>query len=217
MREQQRSSLATVVHDEITQSIVGAIYELEAVAGRLGGQESEAVTKVLATLRDATRRSREVIASLRSPLLGELGLASALKSLCSDFQEETRIRCQVKYSGSPALPEPVQTTLYRIAREALANVRKHSDAGAVRVKLTCSNEQAHLTITDDGRGIGEGTGDPHDHFGILMMQEQAAACGGACIVANGKHGGVMVEVRVPLVALDASAFDEDSEAARGSL
>ena len=200
MREQQRSALATIVHDEVTQLMVGAIYELEAVVGRLDGQDSQSVARVLGTLRDATRRSREVIASLRSPLLGELGLASALKSLGADFEDETQVRCHVKCSGASVLPDPIQSSLYRIAREALANVRKHSDAKSVRIVFSSTRDEARLEITDDGRGLGTSSEASPDHFGILMMQEQAAALGGSCAVSEGRREGVAVEVRIPLAA-----------------
>jgi signal transduction histidine kinase len=197
VREQQRSALATIVHDEVTQLMVGAIYELEAVGARLQGQEAESVAKVLGTLRDATRRSREVIASLRSPLLGELGLAPALKTLGIDFEEETHVRCHVKCSGSAGLTEPVQVGLYRIAREALANVRKHSDAKHLRIALDASKEEVRLQISDDGHGVVVEDQTKPDHFGILIMQEQAAALGGSCTVENGRRGGVLVHVRIP--------------------
>lgn len=206
MREQQRAALATIVHDEITQSMVGAIYELEAVMGGLDEQNGRSVGRVLGTLRDATRRSREVIASLRSPLLDELGLPHALRSLAADFQEETGIRCRVECSGTRELADTVESSLYRIAREALANVRKHAQAKSVRMRFACERGEARLEIVDDGRGLspGERT-DTLEHFGVLMMQEQAAACGGACLVGPGRKGGVSVVATIPLDTVPVTA------------
>lgn len=200
-REQQRTALASIVHDEITQSMVGAIYELESVVEELGDDQSRSVGKALAVLRDATRRSREVIASLRSPVLDELGLPHALHSLAADLQTESGIRCQVECSGTRELPNAVESSLYRIAREALVNVRKHARASSVRIIFGCEGAKARLEVSDDGRGLkNEEAADSTEHFGIVMMQELAAACGGSCRVEPGRKGGVSVVTTIPLSA-----------------
>jgi signal transduction histidine kinase len=100
----------------------------------------------------------------------------------------------------------VESCLYRIAREALANVRKHAHAKNVRVVCECDDAEVRLEIADDGDGLP--LSDPTrllDHFGILMMQEQAAACGGRCVVGPGRKGGVVVSARIGLGRIDNEA------------
>jgi signal transduction histidine kinase len=86
--------------------------------------------------------------------------------------------------------------LFRIASEALANVRRH--AGARRVELSLGGDGAAvaLTIDDDGCGLVQGVGD--GRYGIVGMQERAAALGGTFAIGPRPGGGTRVDVRVPV-------------------
>ena len=200
VREQERSALASVVHDEITQAMVGTIYELQSLANKLGSSERDQVTRAISNLRDATGRSREVIASLRFPLLEELGLSAALRALIAEFGQEAGIRSTLECSGTRPIDGAMEVTLFRIAREALNNVRRHARASSVHVKLAYDEDgQVVLQVIDNGQGIIEAQGlDDRDHFGILMMQEQAVALGGTCVVESGRRGGTVVRASLPV-------------------
>jgi signal transduction histidine kinase len=199
VREQERSGLASVVHDEITQAMVGAIYELQSLASRLDSRGRDQVARAISILRDATGRSREVISSLKFPLLEELGLPAALRTLLNEFREETGLRCTLECSGTRQVDKAIETTLFRIAREAISNVRRHAAARSVRVELVYDKDQVALSVIDDGRGLVETeVQDDRDHFGILVMQEQAAALGGECMVEPGRRRGTVVRASLPI-------------------
>ena len=104
----------------------------------------------------------------------------------------------------------LRTALYRIAQEALANVKKHSGAGSVRVELHEVDGGCKVRITDDGKGFK--VGDPAmraGHFGLVSMRERAQIAGGWWIVSCPPTGGTVVEFWLPLGATGRS----DSERA----
>jgi len=102
----------------------------------------------------------------------------------------------------------VEAELYRIAQEALSNVRKHAEAHCVRIQLLeQEHDQLILQIQDDGKGFPRSTCEEHASFGLLGMHERAEMLGGTLSVRslqqNEEHGTV-VFVRVPLRATPAS-------------
>lgn len=199
VREQERSSVARVVHDGIAQSMVGAVYALESISKRLLDPERLEVQRTVADLRDASERSRELIHRLRHPALDELGLPSALRSEALKFQQRTGTKCKVECSGSGSLPRAHELCLYQIAREALANARRHSGAESVSLELDYEPDSVILLVADDGCGISSARFDgDRRHFGLEMIQELAASLDGECSIGGGERGGTMIRVRLPI-------------------
>src|SRR5262249_5260065 len=98
------------------------------------------------------------------------------------------------------LPARIEEALYRIAQEALANVRQHAQAGAVAIELCVVGEQARLAIRDDGRGFDTAADQaaPGRGFGLIAMQERARLLNGVLRVSRYLGAGAQVEVSIPL-------------------
>ncbi|MEV7907898.1 sensor histidine kinase, partial [Streptomyces anulatus] len=89
---------------------------------------------------------------------------------------------------------------YRIAQEALTNVRRHARATRVRVELRREPEALRLLIADDGVGLSP---ERRSGVGLASMRERTAELGGLCLI-NGEPGeGTTVEVVLPVPATDA--------------
>ncbi len=89
--------------------------------------------------------------------------------------------------------------VYRIAQEALTNIRKHAAARRVRVSMAVADGRVILRIEDDGRGLAvleSPAGVPH--YGLRSMRERAATIGAQLDVARGPRGGTLVTLVVPL-------------------
>jgi signal transduction histidine kinase len=99
-------------------------------------------------------------------------------------------------------PQNVRIALFRIAQEALTNVRKHSHASMVNVTLESQAAGAKLRIEDDGVGMAsaEPDGSPIGHLGLVTMRERAELAGGWCQIDGASGHGTVVEVWVPLAA-----------------
>jgi signal transduction histidine kinase len=96
-------------------------------------------------------------------------------------------------------PEAVRTTLYRIAQEALTNVRKHAQARRVEILLDSREGGVFVRVRDDGRGFAAPVEpDPGPgHLGLSAMRERAEMADGWCRVASLPEDGTTVEYWIP--------------------
>ena len=135
---------------------------------------------------------------LRPPALDDFGLVPALERFGADLAERTELSVEV-VAGPPArrLAPDVETTLYRITQEAVANAITHGRAGAIRIVLEQAPGAVTLTISDDGRGF-----DPSqvssDRFGLRGMRERAALVGGELDIRSAAGQGVRVTAWAPV-------------------
>jgi signal transduction histidine kinase len=90
------------------------------------------------------------------------------------------------------LPITVEVELLRIAQEAITNVRRHANAANLWLSVTVEPPRAHISITDDGRGLKAGR---PDSFGLTGMRERAKRIGANLHVGPGpENTGTLVEV-----------------------
>ncbi|WUJ68584.1 sensor histidine kinase [Kribbella soli] len=98
--------------------------------------------------------------------------------------------------GAPAeLPKTVSVSVYRIAQEALANVRKHSTARSAHLTLRYLGDAVELEVLDDGRPKHAPVGSRLGHVGI---RERVGLLGGESEIGPRPVGGFRVRVRIPL-------------------
>jgi signal transduction histidine kinase len=90
----------------------------------------------------------------------------------------------------------VETQLFAIGREALANVLRHAGATAAQVRVEAQQGQVLVEIRDDGHGFDPAGGHP-GHFGLESMRSRAAEIGGRLTIASAPGSGTAVRVRVP--------------------
>jgi signal transduction histidine kinase len=121
-----------------------------------------------------------------------------------------------QFEDSRALIAPVRTSvlIYRTAREALLNVRKHARAKHVQVQLRDVADGSLVRIVDDGVGYSPADIEERPgHLGLVLMRERARAAGGWCRVESMPGGGTTVEFWVPV---DGPLADGDSERDRAA-
>jgi signal transduction histidine kinase len=148
-----------------------------------------------------------MVFELRSDLLEE-GLATAITAATRDQACQAGIEHRVTghITGEP--PVEVALALYRIAQEALTNVRKHARASRVEVSLAQEDGSLCLRIVDDGRGfevaaaagLPKGTQGRTPRFGLRSMSERARLVGGQLTVRSEPAQGTVLEARVPVSA-----------------
>jgi two-component system nitrate/nitrite sensor histidine kinase NarX len=95
-------------------------------------------------------------------------------------------------------PAGVQAQLIRIVQEALTNVRKHAQAGRVRLAAWEDEGETFLEVADDGRGFGPADSVAAARFGLRGMRERAESVGAEFQVASRPGGGTSILLRVPL-------------------
>jgi signal transduction histidine kinase len=145
--------------------------------------------------RRSLSEARRSVWDLRSHLLENSNLITALKEMAMPLSLSAGIEIAVESSGTPAkLPAVTEHNLLRIAQEALANACKHSQAKRVVVALNYEREQLQLRIRDDGSGFDmQNAGTVNDgHFGLLDMQERAEKIGGRFAISSKPGWGTEV-------------------------
>ncbi|MHB8867218.1 MAG: sensor histidine kinase [Thermoleophilia bacterium] len=201
IREGERKRIATVIHDDIVQAIVGATYLLEAF--RLSSRTEEVVTEAIELMRETVADARRVIWELRPPVLEEITLEESLVTLARHLDPVGVIVPEITCDIRPMPPLPVDTSavVYKIAREALLNAVRHAGPQRIEMSLTtddsAANTEIHLTVRDNGVGFDATQMGKDFHYGLSMMEEQAIMVGGAVAILSEVGKGTAVEVRIP--------------------
>jgi signal transduction histidine kinase len=120
----------------------------------------------------------------------------ALSALGRALTAETGVRVHVRTSGARPVPQRLEPELFRIAQEALTNVRRHSHATEVAVALSTSPRGVRLSIRDDGRGF-TARNVPSGRLGLIGMRERAQLLGGRFHLTSAPRRGTTVTVAVP--------------------
>src|SRR5215212_1235810 len=166
---EERLRFARDLHDLIGHSLSLIALKSE-LARRLAEVDPARAKAEMADVEEAARRA---LAEVRDAVSGyrQVSCAQALAEARSALSAAgITLRAP---SGLPTLPGPVDAVLGWVVREATTNVLRHSDARTVTVELAATDDDAALTVTDDGRGPAGGTGS-----GLAGLAERVAALGG---------------------------------------
>jgi PAS domain S-box-containing protein len=195
--EGQHQRLAVDLHDGHVQSLAAIGLKLDQVRLRLGAQVPAPVRELLDQLRgdlsDEVTALRRTIGALRPLVLDQCGLATAVHDLAHATRDRAAlVDCTVTDRlGGERLDPDVETALFRVAQQALANVEQHAAARHVWVLLERSGPMVTLRVEDNGRGF-----DPtevevlagHQGFGLTSMRERVQALGGQLAIQTGRSG-----------------------------
>ena len=202
VRTDERERLARDLNDTLLQGSQGLILLFQGFAGRL-------------TQTDPTRREMESVLDRADRLLkeardrvGDLRISDVsgdTSERISRFGLDLTARSQAQFSmvisgDRRALPASVADELYQIAREAISNAVRHSDARHIEAHTLYDAEQFTLRISDDGEGVAlnvmRGESIP-GHYGIQGMRERALRIGATFTISRHNNNGTDVEVVLP--------------------
>jgi PAS domain S-box-containing protein len=207
-REEERTRVAREIHDELGQLLTGLKMDLRWVERWLEKEDDVRLRPFLdrivgsSELTDAIIRSVQGIAAeLRPGLLDTLGLRSALEFEARRFEERTGTPCAVTAAGEmPALSPEIATVLFRIFQESLTNISRHSGATRVEVLLDLEEDDVHLRVADNGRGMLDIERVSTESLGLLGIRERVNLLGGAVSFSSEEGSGTTIDVRVPQTA-----------------
>ena len=145
---------------------------------------------------------RRLITTVQSPFHSPDPLALTLGEIADAFTARTGTRPQVRLAGDfSALSDSQRIALLALMREALSNIRKHSDATSVSITI-CAHEQhgVEAEIVDDGRGFdaaGALTSAAHEgHVGLIGMRERVRLLGGQIEIDSRPGGPTRISVKL---------------------
>ncbi len=217
---EERNRLAREIHDTIAQGMAAAIFNLESADVLLDDTDParqargrDKLRKALNLTRSNLEEARRSVLDLRAAPLQEKPLAEALAALVEDFGAETGLETHFELApgtvGNRRYPARTEVAVYRVAQEALTNIKKHAQARQVKVTfktdLIQGNEELSLQVEDDGKGFEPGQTAKSDgpttgpgHFGIIGMNERAHLLDGNLCITSCPGSGTTLELTVPI-------------------
>jgi PAS domain S-box-containing protein len=208
-QEEERKRLARDLHDDVSSSLLLLTQRLDAVISSNRPRQSRALKEKLETLRsqavEALEYVRRYAQDLRPRILDDLGLLAALEWMADEIEKNYGIKANVEVIGNERnLPVEVQLLLFRIAQEALTNIRRHAEASSAMIKLEFGGDAVTMTVSDNGKGfelpprIEDLT--VTSRLGIMGMHERARLLGGTLEIKSVPDKGTQVVTMVPLQA-----------------
>lgn len=203
VQEDTQARIARDMHDGVTQTIIGALYETQAARQALiddPDRASENLARAQNLLTEVDEEIRRVIYDLHPPVLDMMGLVVAMKRYAATFAATFDIDCQVLVEGTPCrLERDIEIGIYRIIQSALQNVINHSKATRTSVAFSFSPASLKVAITDNGTGFDPKNAleTPGDHLGLLGMKERVEGMGARLVVNSSLHDGTLVELHLP--------------------
>ena len=179
-----------------TRDLVASLAGIEAAAASRGAiTVAERVGRARASFATASKEL-ETLAKGLNPAIAAEGLSTALHSLA----RRSPVPVSLVYEAG-AVPEPIALAIYFACSEAVANVLKHADASAVRVRVWRDGPRVLLEVADDGAGGA----DPSAGFGLRGVQDRIEAMGGRIDIVSTAGSGTRFVAEAPL-------RDDDSQA-----
>lgn len=199
--EEERKRIASELHDRMGARFFELHHGIDRARSAIG-DESEAakhLARLGADARACGDEIRELMNELRPTVLDDFGVSEALREygVLLQSQGELAVRLEIDPRANAARSE-TNLALFRIAQEAVLNVRKHAEAGELDISLTrdSQSDSIALSVRDDGCGF-DARAPARGRLGLQTMRERAEACGGTLEIDSGPGRGTHLRVVVP--------------------
>jgi PAS domain S-box-containing protein len=209
-QEDERRRIAREMHDQFGEQLTALSRNIGALKEAVA--DTPSIAPLVATLetiaRQIDRDVDQLVWELRPTALDDLGLRAALVNYVQDWSRRVEIPAEFHTTGllDERLPPDAETTLYRVAQEALTNIAKHARATRVGVILERQADFVLLIVEDNGVGFdADAEGHAGGGFGLLGMQERAALVGATVEIESTAGKGTTVFLRMGLGPNRASA------------
>jgi len=198
---EERTRIAHELHDSLAQTLASLRFQVRVLDETLHRGDESALwaelERIENSLDEAYAELRGLIDHFRAPI-DSRGLVPAIEKLVQRFRNESRIPLFLQMEWDSAdLPEEMEIQVLRIIQEALANVRKHSQAHTVRLLMRSTPDgRYNVLIEDDGVGIPEHprSGPPGEHVGLSIMEERARRIGGNLRIESEPGEGTRIQL-----------------------
>lgn len=195
--DERRKGIASELHDSVLQDLFFIKHKVSRLQN--GDEINEFFDQLIGRLRTTIQKQRPALLNASLPLALQ-GLVEEMDRLVGE--DGPHIIWCAELPNEVKLPDPLATSVYRIAQEALTNAIKHSHARQIEVSLEClPSGLLELSIHDDGVGMkasNNGRGSKESHFGLVMMRERAAMINGELRIDSQPQQGTIVELRVAI-------------------
>ena len=201
-REDECARIARELHDDVSQGM--ALISLGLDQLRQDPPESKAEVREIA--QEIMNQTREISTDihrmshdLHPSKLDQLGLVTALRSLCKELSAGYGLRIEFTHADVPmTLQKEISICIYRVVQEALNNVIKYSGAKEAFVDLRCTGQDLLLRVEDLGKGFDVESSRSKKGLGLLSMRERLRLVGGTVLIESRLSKGTRIGVSVPM-------------------
>ncbi|MCA1704183.1 MAG: PAS domain S-box protein [Actinobacteria bacterium] len=215
-QEIERKKIADDIHDDSIQVVSAIGLRLHLLRRKVGDlpEVRDVMDRLEETVELATQRLRRLMFELRPRILDVEGLQSTLRVYLTEMAAETSIGFELNERMISEPESEIRVILYRIAQEALTNVRKHSNATKIEVTAEESSDGYEVTVSDNGSGFAVERAHEENpiHVGLASMRERAEMAGGRWQINSVIGEGTVVKFWLPREPVSASVASPSEEA-----
>jgi two-component system sensor histidine kinase UhpB len=198
--EQEIQRIAHAVHDEAGQLLFAARLAMSNVAHDIAPSLQGRLQEVGAILDQVEKQLRRLSHELRPTILDDLGLVPALEFLADSISKRVGLSIRI-HSLKDRYDQKIETAMYRVIQEALANVTKHAHAKNVEIRLTRAAKHLHCLVHDDGVGFDAPfvlSCTERGGLGLIGIRERLNAVGGTLQIDSvvGRGTELLVKISV---------------------
>lgn len=206
--EVERRRISWMLHDELAQELSSIKLGLDALLMEGPGDPvalRKTVSNLSKTLQDSIKAVRDLSYELHPQILDGLGIVQAIRSYCGEFEEDYPCCVHFDTIGMDRLrlDFAIEIVIYRILVEGLRNIRKHSGADRVAVKLSAIFPNIiKLVIEDNGRGfepensrVGGARG---EHMGLNIIRQRVSLIDGEMKIISKPGRGTSLRIKIPV-------------------
>ena len=204
-QENERARIARELHDDLSQQIAGLAIALSGMRRRINDlPDAGEIPGEVASLQKRTHGLADIIRrishSLHPSMLEHAGLVASVRGYCEEIDGQQPIAVSFTSEGDfDTMAGDAALCLYRVTQESLRNAVTHSHALHVRVHLERMDDQAALTVADDGRGFDvEAAVRRGDGLGLVSIVERVRLAGGTVSIVTENKKGTRVRVQLPV-------------------
>jgi signal transduction histidine kinase len=218
--ERARRATAVDLHDGIGQHLVGLAMTLDAAASRSPPEVRLLLGEATHTVREVQSITQRVIADLSPPGLYELGLEPALKWLSVYMRGKDNLQVELHVAADAAAYNlELRVLVFKLIRELLRNVVKHSGVRSAAVTVTQTPSELCVVVEDRGVGFEWQLSlfEPRSEgFGLWSVADRVRAAAGEMMVDTSPGRGCRVSVRFPHSTINPLKQKDQRAAARDS-
>ncbi len=196
---EERDHLARELHDSVSQALFGIHLKAQLLYDQLPSPETVYLEsgKIADMAHTASQDIGFLVAELRAPLDEGRRLTNGIEQYVRRLRRWYDAPVRLEINACPLLPDEVEETLWRLAREALSNAVRHARASTITVRCEADEQQLTLSVHDDGRGF-DLADIPEDHWGLHNMRELARQIAADLLIDSTCEHGTTITIQLPL-------------------
>jgi signal transduction histidine kinase len=197
-QENERKRIARELHDDTTQRLWIVANNIMKLSKSISPETGQKFEPIKNAIMDIYRDTKKISHDLRPGILDNLGLEAALGWLADGLNDEDIKADVIVDSNVNKVPPKSEILVFRFVQEALNNVRKHSHASKVIVRLNYVEKAIKISVQDNGMGLklpeNIGKYAKEGKSGIIGMNERAQLLGGTFNITSESGQGTTVSL-----------------------